>query len=44
MPESGVIYVNVIQAKDLVKGDMIGESDPYAVIEYGNNKISSKPV
>eukprot|EP00092_Neocalanus_flemingeri_P016852 GFUD01018229.1.p1 GENE.GFUD01018229.1~~GFUD01018229.1.p1 ORF type:complete len:2467 (-),score=607.35 GFUD01018229.1:626-7075(-) len=44
MPGPGTINVNIIQAKDLIKTDMIGKSDPYAVISYGNDKVKSKPV
>jgi len=44
MPGPGTINLNVIQAKDLIKADMIGKSDPYAVISYGNDKLNSKAV
>jgi len=44
IPGPGTINVNVHQAKDLVKSDMIGKSDPYAVVSYGNDKVKSKPV
>merc|ERR1719431_1683424 len=44
IPGPGTVNVNVHQAKDLVKSDMIGKSDPYAVVSYGNDKVKSKPV
>ena len=37
-PEDGVARINIIKAKDLVKSDLIGKSDPYAVIKYGTQK------
>ena len=37
-PEGGVARINIIKAKDLVKSDLIGKSDPYAVIKYGTQK------
>ena len=40
----GNLHLNIIQGKDLVKGDMIGKSDPYAVVTYGNDKIKTKAV
>jgi Ca2+-dependent lipid-binding protein len=43
IPE-GNLHLNIIQAKDLIKKDIIGKSDPYAVITYGNDKIKSKAV
>ena len=33
-----VLHVDLIKAKDLIKTDMIGKSDPYAVLKYGNQK------
>merc|ERR1719431_2491874 len=44
IPGPGTVNVNVHQAKDLIKSDMIGKSDPYAVVSYGNDKVKSKPV
>ena len=37
-----VLHVDLIKAKDLIKTDMIGKSDPYAVINYGNQKDKTK--
>ena len=33
-----VFHVDLIKAKNLMKTDMIGKSDPYAVLKYGNQK------
>merc|ERR1719481_2450629 len=44
IPGPGTVNINVHRAKDLVKSDMIGKSDPYAVVSYGNDKVKSKPV
>ena len=40
----GNIHLNIVQARDLVKTDLIGKSDPYAVVTYGNDKIMTKTV
>ena len=37
-----VLHVDLIKAKDLMKTDMIGKSDPYAVLKYGNQKDKTK--
>ena len=37
LPE-GQINVNLVKAKDLIKGDMFGKSDPYAVLKFGSQK------
>ena len=37
-----VLHVDLIKAKDLIKTDMIGKSDPYAVLKYGNQKDKTK--
>ena len=29
-----ILHVDLIRAKDLVKGDLIGKSDPYAVLKH----------
>ena len=39
-----VLHVDLIKAKDLIKADMIGKSDPYAVLKYGNQKDKTKVV
>eukprot|EP00092_Neocalanus_flemingeri_P025254 GFUD01027386.1.p1 GENE.GFUD01027386.1~~GFUD01027386.1.p1 ORF type:complete len:4003 (+),score=946.67 GFUD01027386.1:1015-12009(+) len=44
MPGPGTINVNIIQAKDLIKADLIGKSDPYAVVTYGDDKIKTKTI
>ena len=31
-----VLHVDLIRAKDLIKTDMIGKSDPYAVLKYAD--------
>ena len=36
--------MNVIKAKDLIKTDMVGKSDPYAVIKYGKQKFKTPTV
>ena len=33
-----LLHVDLVKAKDLAKSDMIGKSDPYAVLKYGNQK------
>ena len=33
-----VFHVDLIKAKNLMKTDMIGKSDPYAVLKYSNQK------
>ena len=37
-----VLHVDLIKAKDLIKTDMIGKSDPYAVLKYGDQKDKTK--
>ena len=34
--------MDLIKAKDLIKTEMIGKSDPYAVLKYGNQKDKTK--
>merc|ERR1719312_1507214 len=41
---SGKAKINVIKAKELIKTDMIGKSDPYAVISYGKQNEKTKVV
>merc|ERR1712013_290137 len=36
---AGKINLNIHEGKDLVKADLIGKSDPYAVVTYGNDKV-----
>ena len=33
-----VLHVDLIRAKDLIKGDLIGKSDPYAVLKYTDHE------
>ena len=40
----GLIHLNIVQAKDLIKADMIGKSDPYAVVTYGDEQIKTETV
>ena len=35
---SPILHVDLIKAKDLVKGDVIGKSDPYAVLKHANQE------
>ena len=35
----GKLQLNLIKAKELIKADLVGKSDPYAVLKYGNQKI-----
>ena len=37
-----IFHVDLIKAKNLIKTDMIGKSDPYAVLKYGNQKDKTK--
>lgn len=41
-----IIYTNMVffQGKELIKSDLIGKSDPYAQIQYGNQKFKTKTV
>jgi hypothetical protein len=41
---SGKARINVIKAKELIKSDMIGKSDPYAVLSYGKQNQKTKVV
>merc|ERR1711892_409196 len=40
----GNVHLETIQAKDLIKADLIGKSDPYAVVTYGDDKIKTKTI
>merc|ERR550532_3530627 len=44
VPGPGHINLNIHGAKDLVKKDLIGKSDPYAVLSYGDIQHKSNPV
>ena len=41
---SGVAKINLIKAADLIKADIIGKSDPYAVLTHGSQKDKTKTV
>ena len=41
---SGGLHLNLIKAKELIKADIIGKSDPYAVMKYGNQTFRTKTV
>ena len=41
---SGVAKINLIKAADLIKADIIGKSDPYAVLTHGGQKDKTKTV
>ena len=43
-PNDGKARVNLIKAKDLIKTDQKGKSDPYAVVKYGSQKFKSPTV
>merc|ERR1712089_53281 len=43
LPE-GKAKLNVIKAKELIKSDMIGKSDPYVVLRYGRQQDKTKVV
>ena len=38
------LHVELIKAKNLIKSDLIGKSDPYAVLKYGNQSDKTKVV
>ena len=40
----GIMAVKLIRAKELVKADMVGKSDPYAVIKHGSQKFTTKVI
>merc|ERR1719431_565969 len=42
--QPGNLHLDLIQAKDLIKSDMIGKSDPYAVVSFDDEKIKTKTV
>ena len=37
-----VLIVDLIKAQNLIKADIIGKSDPYAVLKYGDQKDKTK--
>jgi hypothetical protein len=42
--EPGSLHLGLIQGKDLVKSDLIGKSDPYAVISFDDEALKTKTV
>ena len=38
-----ILHVDLIRAKDLIKSDVIGKSDPYAVLRY-DNQVDKTPI
>ena len=40
----GNLHLDLLQAKDLIKADMIGKSDPYAVVTASDEKAKTKTV
>jgi Ca2+-dependent lipid-binding protein len=40
----GKLLVNLVKARNLIKADMIGKSDPYAVLTFGKQKGKTKTV
>ena len=39
-----ILHVDLIKAKNLIKSDLIGKSDPYAVLKYGDQQDKTKVV
>ena len=39
-----ILHVDLIKGKDLIKSDLIGKSDPYAVLKYGDQQDKTKVV
>ena len=40
----GILCVDLIKAAKLVKSDLIGKSDPYAVLKFGQQAAKTKIV
>ena len=40
----GKARVSIIKAKDLVKSDLVGKSDPYALMKYGTQKYKTPTI
>ena len=38
------LHVELIKAKNLIKSDLIGKSDPYAVLKYGDQSDQTRVV
>ena len=41
---NGKVKLNLIKAKDLIKADLIGKSDPYAILKYGKQLQKTKTI
>ena len=41
--DGALVHIDLIRAKDLMKTDMIGKSDPYAVLKYGPAQQDKTP-
>ena len=39
-----VLHVDLIKGRNLIKTDIMGKSDPYAVLKYGDQKDKTKVV
>ena len=39
-----ILHVDLIKAKNLIKSDLIGKSDPYAVLKYGDQQDKTNVV
>ena len=42
--DGGIMAIKLLKAKELVKSDMIGKSDPYAVLKYGQQVVKTSTV
>ena len=42
--QEGILAVKLIKAKELIKGELVSKSDPYAVIRHGSQKYTTKVV
>ena len=40
--DGGIMAIKLLKGKELVKADLIGKSDPYAVIRHGAQKYTTK--
>jgi Ca2+-dependent lipid-binding protein len=40
----GSLAVNLIKARNLIKADVLGKSDPYALIKFGNQKDKTSTI
>ena len=39
-----ILHVDLIKGRNLIKSDLIGKSDPYAVLKYGDQQDKTKVV